>query len=87
MCRSNDWPSDVSATYPQRRVLDQPPPNSPQSERNASETSTSPLTRAGSIHQPQRQVVPTVNVAEYDDGSGRDMPDSISRNSGGHTVS
>lgn len=89
ICRSNEqWQTDIAGAYPQRRLIDQPPPNSPQSERNASEASGGSLTRTGSVHQAQGQVVPIVNVAEYDDGSGRDLPDTVSRNSGGggHTV-
>lgn len=68
--------------------MDQPPPNSPQSERNASEASASPTTRAGSIvHRQQRQVVPMVNVAEYDVAVDRNAPDAVSHNSGGQIVS
>nr|CDS15132.1 protein piccolo [Echinococcus granulosus] len=82
MCRSGDWSSDPRGTCPSRGVIDQPPPNSPQSERNISETSASPSTRTGSVHHHQRQVVPTVNVAEYD-GGGREAPDAVSHSSGG----
>ncbi|KAL5963203.1 Protein piccolo [Taenia solium] len=84
VCRSGDWSSDSRGTYPSRVAIDQPPPNSPQSERNVSEASISPSTRSGSARRQQRQVVPTVNVAEYDDGGGgREAPDTVSHSSGG----
>lgn len=89
VCRSADWTStDTRGPYSQRGTMDQQTPNSPQSERNASETPASPTTRVGSFsHRQQRHVVPTVNVAEYDVAGDRSAPDTISHNSGGQTVS
>lgn len=88
VCRSCEWSSDPRGTYSSRGAIDQPPPNSPQSERNVSEASASPSTRPGSARRQQRQVVPTVNVAEYDGGGGgQEAPDTVSHNSGGPTVS
>lgn len=93
ICRSTDWPStDMRGPYAPRGSLgmieSQQTPNSPQSERNPSEASASPSARGGSFsHRQQRQVVPTVNVAEYDVAGDRSAPDTISHNSGGQTVS
>uniref|UniRef100_A0A5K3FTL5 Clathrin_bdg domain-containing protein n=1 Tax=Mesocestoides corti TaxID=53468 RepID=A0A5K3FTL5_MESCO len=82
VCRSGDWSDPSQARlrggFQQRGHAStsfEQAPNSPPSERNASEPSASPSDRV-SVHRQQRQVVPTVNVAEYD-GDHREPTDTV----------